>query len=253
MILADDNFATIVAALREGRLIFANIRKFLRYLLSSNIGEVLTVFLGVVAAPVIGLGAGDNGLAVPLLATQILWINLLTDTGPALALGVDPAAEDVMSRPPRSEQERIIDREMQLGVLLVGLVMAAATLLTIDAKLPGGLIAGSSSLAQARTAGFTVLVIAQLFNAFNARSERVSAFHGLFANRLLWLAIGVSLLLQVAVVHLPLLNTALGTSPLSARDWALCVAIASSVLWVDELKKLIVRARVRRSMMAAHV
>ena len=245
MILADDNFATIVAAVREGRLIFANIRKFLRYLLSSNIGEVLTVFLGVVAAPVIGLGAGDGTMAVPLLATQILWINLLTDTGPALALGIDPPAEDVMARPPRSKQERIIDREMQLGVLLVGLVMAAATLLTIDAKLPGGLIPGSSSLIEARTAGFTVLVFAQLFNALNARSEQVSAFHRLFANRLLWLAIGVSLLLQVAVVHLPFLNTALSTAPLSARDWLLCLAIASSVLWVDELKKLIVRARSR--------
>ena len=189
---------------------------------------------------------------MPLLATQILWINLLTDTGPALALGIDPAAEDVMNRPPRSQRERIIDHEMQLGVLLVGLVMAAATLLTIDAKLPGGLIAGSSSLTEARTAGFTVLVIAQLFNALNARSERVSAFHGLFANPLLWLAIGVSLLLQVAVVHLPFLNTALGTSPLSPRDWALCLAIASSVLWVDELKKLIVRARVSRFTLTAH-
>jgi magnesium-transporting ATPase (P-type) len=251
MILADDNFATIVAAVREGRLIFANIRKFLRYLLSSNIGEVLTVFLGVVAAPVIGLGTGDGTLAVPLLATQILWINLLTDTGPALALGVDPPTEDVMRRPPRSKHERIIDREMQLGVLLVGLVMAAATLLTIDAKLPGGLIAGSASLSQARTAGFTVLVLAQLFNALNARSEQVSAFRRPFANRLLWLAIGVSLLLQLAVVHLPFLNAALGTTPLPARDWMLCLATASSVLWLGELKKLFVRARSRAHRTAA--
>ena len=187
-----------------------------------------------------------------MLATQILWINLLTDTGPALALGIDPPAEDVMARPPRSKQERIIDREMQLGVLLVGLVMAAATLLTIDAKLPGGLIPGSSSLTEARTAGFTVLVFAQLFNALNARSEQVSAFHRLFANRLLWLAIGVSLLLQVAVVHLPFLNTALSTAPMSARDWLLCLAMASSVLWVDELKKLIVRARSSRSTLTVH-
>jgi P-type Ca2+ transporter type 2C len=134
---------------------------------------------------------------------------------------------------------------MQFGVLLVGVVMGAATLLAIDARLPGGLISGSGTLAEARTAGFTVLVIAQLFNALNARSERVSAFQGLFANRLLWLAIGVSLLLQVAVVHLPFLNTALKTTPMSARDWLLCLAMASSVLWVVELKKLIVRARLR--------
>jgi P-type Ca2+ transporter type 2C len=241
MILADDNFATIVAAVRQGRLIFANIRKFLRYLLSSNIGEVLTVFLGVVAASLIGLDVADGGIVAPLLATQILWINLLTDTGPALAMGVDPPTEDVMSRPPRSLTDRIIDREMQLGVLLVGLVMAVATLLTIDLKLPGGLIEGSADLTQARTAGFTTLVLAQLFNCFNSRSERASAFHLLFSNRLLWAAVGLSLLLQVLVVYVPLLNDAFVTSPLSLGDWALCLAMASSVLWADELKKLITR------------
>src|SRR5574337_102596 len=103
MILADDNFATIVEAVREGRAIFDNIRKFLRYLLSSNMGEVLTVFLGVVLARVIGLGQADAGgtVVLPLLATQILWINLITDSTPALAMGVDPETDDVMARPPR--------------------------------------------------------------------------------------------------------------------------------------------------------
>jgi Cation transporting ATPase, C-terminus len=139
MILADDNFATIVAAVREGRAIFANIRKFLRYLLSSNIGEVLTMFLGVVGASLIGLDTAGGTVVAPLLATQILWINLLTDTGPALAMGVDPPPGDVMRRPPRKLTDRVIDRQMQLGVLLVGLVMALVTLLTIDLKLPGGL------------------------------------------------------------------------------------------------------------------
>jgi len=115
MILADDNFATIVAAVREGRLIFANIKKFLRYLLSSNIGEVLTVFLGVVFAAVIGLDVPGETIVAPLLATQIPWINLLTDTAPALAMGVDPPAEDVMKQPPRSLQDRVIDREMWQG------------------------------------------------------------------------------------------------------------------------------------------
>jgi P-type Ca2+ transporter type 2C len=239
MILADDNFATIVAALREGRLIFANIRKFLRYLLSSNFGEVFTVLFGVLAAPVIGLTVGEGDIAAPLLATQILWINLLTDTGPALALGVDPPAEDVMARPPRRARDRIIDGEMLRGVLLTGVVMAVVTLLAIDARLPGGLIAGAGGLAEARTAGFTVLVLAQLFNCLNARSQRVSAFHGLFANRWLWGAIALSLLLQIAVVHVPLLQVALGTAPLSAMDWALCAAMASAVLWIEELHKLV--------------
>jgi Ca2+-transporting ATPase len=241
MILADDNFATIVAAVREGRAIFANIRKFLRYLLSSNMGEVLTMFLGVVGASLIGLDTAGGAVVAPLLATQILWINLLTDTGPALAMGVDPPPGDVMRRPPRKLTDRVIDREMQLGVLLVGLVMALVTLLTIDLKLPGGLLEGSAGLVQARTAGFTVLVLAQLFNCFNSRSDRVSAFRGLFGNRWLWAAIALSLALQVLVVHMPLLNRAFGTTPLSGGDWALCAAMASAVLWADELKKLLMR------------
>ena len=241
MILADDNFATIVAAVREGRAIFANIRKFLRYLLSSNAGEVLTMFLGVVGASLLGLDAAGGTVVAPLLATQILWINLLTDTGPALAMGVDPPPRDVMRHPPRRLTDRVIDRQMQLGVVLVGAVMALATLFVIDLKLPGGFIEGSAGLAEARTAGFTVLVLAQLYNCFNSRSDRTSAFSGLFTNRWLWAAIALSLALQVLVVHVPVLNRAFGTTPLSARDWALCAALASLVLWVDELKKLLVR------------
>ncbi|HQR28558.1 MAG TPA: cation-translocating P-type ATPase [Nocardioides sp.] len=241
MILADDNFATIVAAVREGRGIFSNIKKFLRYLLSSNVGEVLTVFLGVVLAGVVGLTAPAGGLAVPLLATQILWINLLTDSAPALAMGVDPESEDVMARPPRSRSDRVVDLTMWRGVVEVGLVMAAATLLTLDLMLPGGLVEGDSNLLHARTAAFTVLVLAQLFNALNARSETVSAFHGLFANRWLWAALGLSLLLQVAVVHLPFLNRAFTTTPLTVQEWLLCAGMASTVLWFVELRKLVLR------------
>jgi magnesium-transporting ATPase (P-type) len=117
-------------------------------------------------------------VVAPLLATQILWINLLTDSAPALAMGVDPPPGDVMRRPPRKLTDRVTDRQMQLGVLLVGLVTALATLLTIDLKLPGGLVEGSASLVEARTAGFTVLVLAQLFNTFNSGSDRTSAFRG---------------------------------------------------------------------------
>ncbi|MDB5718366.1 MAG: haloacid dehalogenase, partial [Sphingomonas bacterium] len=247
MILADDNFATIVAAVREGRAIFDNIRKFLRYLLSSNMGEVLTVFLGVVGAGVIGLRGADGGegLVVPLLATQILWINLITDSGPALAMGVDPETEDVMARPPRRSDERAIDGLMWRGVIAIGFVMALATLLTIDMQLPGGMIEGSHTLDRARTAGFTVLVLAQLFNCFSARSETMSAFRHLFANHWLWGAVALSVLLQVAVVHLRPLNIAFGTTPLSAEQWLLCVAMASMVLWFAELRKWVLRLRAR--------
>jgi P-type Ca2+ transporter type 2C len=244
MILADDNFATIVEAVREGRGVLGNIRKFLRYLLSSNLGEVLTVFGGVVGAGVIGLEVAGAGGAVvlPLLATQILWINLITDAGPALAMGVDPIADDVMTRPPRRLGEPMIDRHMWAGVIGTGFVMAVVTLLTIDMFLPGGLIAGSHDLASARTAGFTVLVLAQLFNCFNARSEAASAWRGLFANRWLWGAVTLSAALQVAVVHLPLLNSAFGTVPLDATQWLACIGMASLVLWFGELRKLAHRA-----------
>ena len=136
MVLADDNFATIVAAVEEGRAIFSNIRKFLRYLLSSNIGEVMTMFFGVLLANVIGLtAAGGGGVVLPLLATQILWINLVTDGAPALALGVDPADAGVMKRPPRPRGEGVITRRMWVGIFFVGAIMAAGTLLVLDASL----------------------------------------------------------------------------------------------------------------------
>jgi P-type Ca2+ transporter type 2C len=244
MILADDNFATIVQAVREGRAIFDNIRKFLRYLLSSNMGEVLTVFLGVVLAGVIGLTGPDSGgvVVLPLLATQILWINLITDSGPALAMGVDPETDDVMARKPRPPNERVIDGRMWAGVLEIGAVMAVVTLLTLDIYLPGGLIEGTHDLANARTAAFTTLVFAQLFNCFNARSESVSAFRHMFVNRWLWGAITLAVVLQVAVVHVGFLNTAFGTVSLAPHQWLVCLAMASAVLWFDELRKLVARA-----------
>jgi len=247
MILADDNFTTIVHAVREGRAIFDNIRKFLRYLLSSNMGEVLTVFFGVVLAGVIGLsGLDSNGAVVlPLLATQILWINLITDSGPALAMGVDPETEDVMARRPRRPDERVIDGRMWAGVLAIGAVMAVVTLLTLDMYLPGGLIEGTQDLANARTAAFTTLVFAQLFNCFAARSESVSAFRNLFVNAWLWGAIALSVVLQVTVVHVGFLNTAFGTVPLAPDQWLVCVAMASGVLWFGELRKLAGRVRRR--------
>lgn len=244
MVLTDDNFATIVAAIEEGRAIFSNIRKFIRYLLSSNVGEVATMFFGVLLAGAIGLrGSASAGLVVPLLATQILWINLLTDAAPALAVGLDPPDKRVMERPPRSSSGRLIDARMWTGILVVGATMAGATLLTLDLGLPGGLFDGNLPLGEARTMAFTTLVLAQLFNVFNSRSDSVSAASQLFANPWLWGAVGISLVLQIAVVHLPLLNDAFDTHPLDLGQWLLCFAMASLVLWVAEIKKVFVRAK----------
>jgi len=245
MVLTDDNFATITAAVAEGRSIFHNIRSFLRYLLSSNIGEVFTMFFGVVLAGVLGL-TGGAAIVAPLTATQILWINLLTDTGPALALGVDPGEPDLMQRPPRSLGSRVIDVPMQHGIGLVGLTMAVATLLTLDGYLPGGLIEGSSSLTEARTSAFTVLVLAQLFNCFSARSDTVSAFHHWAVNRWLLIAVLGSIALQLAVVYLPFLQEAMGTASLSGVDWVVATAAASSVLWVAEARKWLRRRSIGR-------
>lgn len=245
IILADDDFTTIVAAVREGRRIFDNVGKVLRYLLSSNTGEVLTVFLGVVLADVIGLAAAGEEVVLPLLATQILWINLVTDSAPALAMGVDPEIEDVMARPPRPASQRLVDGRTWVGMLITGITMAVVTLFAIDLYLPGGLIDRGGDLTSARTAGFTVLVLAQLFNCFNSRSDAASAFHHLFVNRWLWAAVISSLLLQIAVVELPFLNVAFGSSPLGIGQWIVCATLGSAVLWVGEARKLVTRARGR--------
>jgi len=242
MVLADDNFASIVAAVEEGRAIFSNIRKFLRYLLSSNIGEVMTMFFGVLLVGVIGLPAGENAVVLPLLATQILWINLVTDGAPALALGVDPADVDLMARPPRPPAEGAITGRMWFGIVSVGVVMAAGTLLVLDSGVSGGLVEGSGTLRYAQTMAFTTLTLFQLFNVFNARSDERSAFSGLFRNRWLWGAIGLSLALQIAVVHVPFLQQAFSTVSLSAGDWLRCAAVASSVLWLREVGKIAARA-----------
>lgn len=239
IVLADDNFASIVAAVEEGRAIFANIRKFLRYLLSSNIGEVLTMFLGVLLARRIGLDTGGGGVVLPLLATQLLWINLVTDGPPALALGVDPADDDLMRRPPRPVGEGVLTGRMWRGIVFVGVVMAAGTLLVLDASLPGGLVEGTGTLPYAQTMAFTTLMLFQVFNVFNARSDERSAFVRLFTNRWLWGAVGLSIILQIAVVYTPFLQQAFGTVPLSAGDWMRCTVVASSVLWLREISKTI--------------
>jgi Ca2+-transporting ATPase len=239
MVLADDNFASIVAAVEEGRAIFANIRKFLRYLLSSNIGEVLTMFFGVLLARQLGLHAsGGEALVLPLLATQILWINLVTDGPPALALGLDPADDGLMEQPPRPVGEGVLTPRMWRGIVFVGVIMAVGSLFVLDASLPGGFVEGRGDLAHAQTMAFTTLMLFQIFNVVNARSDERSAFVHLFTNGWLWAAIGGSVALQVLVIYVPFLQRAFGTTVLSLGDWVFCVAVASSVLWLREANKI---------------
>ncbi len=241
IVLADDNFASIVAAVDEGRAIFANIRSFLRYLLSSNIGEVLTMFFGVVFATRLGLPSEHGTVVLPLLATQLLWINLVTDGAPALALGVDPGEEDLMRQPPRPNGEPVITGEMWRGILFTGVVMAAVTLLVLDASLPGGFVAGHGDLRYAQTMAFHTLTLSQLFNVFNSRSDQRSAFARLFSNHWVWAAVALSLSLQLVVLYVPAMQQAFGTVGLGAGDWLRCLLAASAILWLREVSKMFVR------------
>lgn len=240
MVLTDDNFASIVAAIEEGRSIYSNIQKFLRYLLATNLGEVAVLFLGVVAAGPFGITiAASEALVLPLTATMILWINLVTDSGPALAVGIDPATPRLMRRPPRDPSSRIITPAMWRSIFVVAAVSAAGTLGVLDSALPGGLFAGTGDIAQARTLAFHTLVLFSLFAVFATRSDEASAFRDLFANGWLWIAVAASVALQLAVLYLPPLQRAFNTVPLDGYDWALAALVASSVLWVRELAKLV--------------
>lgn len=253
LVLADDNFASIVAAVEEGRAIFANIRASLRYLLSSNIGEVMTMFCGIFLADLVGLsGHAHGGLALPLLATQILWINLLTDGPPALALGIEPTSGGVMRRPPRGRTEGIVTRRMWADIAVRGTIMAAGTLVAFDAALAGGVIPGTGDLPYARTMAFTTLVLFQLCNAFGVRTGEAGSTASLRRSRSLWGACLLSGLLQVAALYVPILQNAFGTVALGVRDWLLCAAVASAILWLPAIGARIARSigRIRRTPVA---
>lgn len=209
MILADDNFQTIVNAVEEGRGIYDNIRKFIRYLLSCNVGEVLVMFLAVL-----------GGLPLPLVPIQILWVNLVTDGLPAMALGVDPADRDIMSRPPRHPQESIFAHGLGWKIIYSGTIIAFGTLLAFCL----GLSWGSEELA--RTMAFNTLVLFQLFYVFVCRSEHHSLLEiGLLSNPYLLVAVGISAALQLTVNYLPFLQPIFKTVPLGPLHWAVILAI----------------------------
>ena len=179
MVLTDDNFASIVKAIEEGRGIYDNIRKYLIYLLSSNAGELLTMFAGVMFAGMLGLVSAEPGLFLPLLAAQLLWINLITDGPPALALGIDPKDPDAMQREPRQRGTGVLTRADWTYITGVGLVMMVGTIAVLDAYYPGGLFTlfakgtapNVADETYARTMAFTTLMMFQLFNVYNCRSS----------------------------------------------------------------------------------
>lgn len=245
LVLTDDNFATIVAAVEEGRIVFDNIQKFLRYLLATNLGEVFTLFLSAVLLSFRTSG-GPHALTLPLTAAQILWINLITDGAPALALGVDPPTPHVMQRPPRRPQKAILGSQMLQDLLLVASVMMIGTLYIFFLAPP------QHSIVHQRTMAFTTLMLFQLANALSARSESESIFVGIFSNLWLWAAILASITLQLILLQVPILQRAFGVVTLTPHDWALCLAVASSIVWVSELAKWI-RRRNHHPPTATHI
>jgi Ca2+-transporting ATPase len=228
MILMDDNFVSIVNAIEEGRTIFDNIRKFVEYLLSSNMGEILTILLGVM------LFATSGGTTLlPLLAIQILWINLITDGLPALALGVEPPEKNIMERLPIRPKEKIMDNERIIMMLVIGIIMAVGTLGIFKHSMP------ETNLVYAQTMAFTTLVMFQMFNVLNQRSETESLFKvGIFRNIWLWGAIAVSVGLQLLVLYTPL-NHIFSVVPLTGMDWLLVTAVSASVFVAVEIIKLV--------------
>ena len=238
MILADDNFATLVAAVEEGRAIFDNIKKYLVFLLSCNLCEILVL-----------TGAFFLGMPLPLIAIQILMVNLTTDGLPALALGVDPKAPDIMARPPRRPDEGVFTRSVNLLLVVIALWM---TLIIVPVFTyyfywnPAGYDSYQAALTRAQTMVFLLIVLFEMVNAFNCRSDIHSVFKvGFFRNRFLVVAVAVSITVTVAVVQYPSLARLFHTAPLSLTDWALAAGLSLTLIPVVEAAKWWVRRRQR--------
>jgi len=233
MVLTDDNFASIVAAVEQGRIIYSNIRKFVYFLLACNVGEILIIF-----------GAMLVGLPIPLRPVQLLWLNLVSDGAPALALGLEKGDRDIMKHPPRSPTEPVINRDMALGIGVVGVVDAIAILVVFwlaMQRYPGNLEA-------AQTIAFITLCTSELIRAFTARSEYHSVFSiGVFSNRWMVWAVGVSFLMVLMVVYVPFLRPFFDTVPLVAGDWLLMVPFFFASPVAMELLKVYFRGRSTRT------
>ena len=226
LVITDDNFATIVAAVAEGRLIADNLRKVLRYLLSTGLGEVITL-----------AGALVLGLPLPLVAVQILWINLITDGAFDKALALEPAESGLMARPPRPPDAPLLGHEVARDILRVAPLMALGSLAVFQGSLWSGM-----ALDEARTMTFSTLVVFQWSSAFSFRSATTSVFR-LPPNRWMLLALAVSMVLHVAVIYTPWLNAMFHTRPLAPEALAVTYAVGASLLVVSELLKALRAAR----------
>jgi Ca2+-transporting ATPase len=256
MVLTDDNYASIVSAVEQGRIIYDNIRKFVFFLLSSNVAEIMIIFLAMLA-----------GLPSPLTVIQLLWLNLLTDGAPALALAMEKGDPEIMNRKPRPPHEPVINGNMRLGIVVqtfaqTGAVLTAFALgllwhLRDGAQLPPGANPLSFLLAydwrgldvqSAETMAFMTLSLCELFRAYTVRSERLSVFRlGVFSNRYMQYAVGLSIILLLAVVSVPFLQPIFNTHFMSGREWAVVLGLALVPAAAEELTKMYLRRRDRSS------
>jgi P-type Ca2+ transporter type 2C len=256
MVLTDDNYASIVSAVEQGRIIYANIRKFVFFLLSSNVAEIMIIFLATLA-----------GLPMPLTAIQLLWLNLLTDGAPALALAMEKGDKDVMQRQPRPSKEPIINASMRLGITIQTFAQTGATLgafcigllwyLEAGAGIPTGVNpllyllqydwhAPGLDVQTAETMAFATLSLCELFRAYTVRSERTSVFTlGLFSNKYMQYAVGLSIALLLAVIFIPFLHLPFNTHAMNLREWSVVLGFAVIPAIFEELTKLFVRWRSR--------
>ena len=220
MILLDDNFATIVAAVEEGRVIYNNIRKFIRYLLSCNLGEVLTMFL-----------ASLFYLENPLLPIQILFVNLVTDGLPAIALGVDPADPDIMLEKPRGKNESVFSRGLTEKIIIRGCLIGVCTILSFI----GGKYYGMN-IEACRTLALGTLVLSQLIHVFECRSEKHSLFEiNPFTNLYLIGAVGISVIMLLCIVYIPFLQNVFHTIPLNFGQWLIILFFSSIISFINSL------------------
>jgi P-type Ca2+ transporter type 2C len=242
MVLTDDNFASIVSAIEEGRIIYSNIRKFVFFLISCNIGEILIVFLTMLA-----------GWGVPLAPIMLLLLNLVTDGAPALALGMEKGDPDVMQRPPRPSRESIINREMWVGIGVQAVVMTAAVvgayLWARLVRFPGQ---DAAAIAGQQTVAFGTLVFSELLRAYTARSEHYSVLKiGVFSNKWMQYAVSISAVLMVLVIYLPLFQTVFGTVPLAITDWLVMLPFILAASVAAEIYKAILRRTTKAPSAAA--
>lgn len=236
MVLTDDNYASIVSAVEEGRVIYANIRKFVFFLLSCNVGEILIIFLATLA-----------GWPLPLTAIQLLALNLLTDGAPALALGMEQGDPDIMARPPRQPDEPVINREMTWRIAIQAVVDTAAVLTVFRIALSWY----PENVHHAQTMAFATLAFSELLRAYTARSERYNVFRiGVFSNRTMQVAVGASAAMLLAIIYIPVLDPIFDTTFLGLREWAVMLPFLLIPAIAAELTKIPFRRRQERELAA---